>query len=48
MNMVEAHKRIYDYIHQKDSKAFVGIAKNMALYKGYHIHDKVIFQLSQI
>ena len=42
VNMVEAHKRIYDYIHQKDSKAFVGIAKNMALYKGYHIHDKVI------
>ena len=23
-------------------RLFVGIAKNMALYKGYHIHDKVI------
>ena len=40
--MVEAHKRVYDYIHKIDKHAFVGIAKNMALYKGHHIHDKVI------
>ena len=42
VNMVEAHKRVYDYIHKIDKHAFVGIAKNMALYKGHHIHDKVI------
>ena len=44
-NMEAAHKEVYDFIHLLDKNAFVGIAKNMALYRGHHIHDRVISNL---